>query len=430
MAQESVPAEGDYRGYWGETLEFLKERGYKVDDSVVVTTDDEYEGFIMPRYEGLDDKHLVLKLKSGYNVGLRTEEITDIQPGAMPQGSREILPPVVKRAGLPNILLLSTGGTIASRIDNRTGAVIPEISPEDMARSVPEMFHLANIDVKNIFSVYSENIDPDHWLELARHIEKYSKYDGIIVAHGTDTMHYTSAFLSFALAGFKTPVVLVGAQKSFDRPSSDAPLNLIGAVQFITKNGKSGVWIAMHVNENDQIIAVHAGTRVRKNHTSKRGAFETIGSEPAFLVDGNDITDNFKENYFNTKEFTSRIAVEPNVGLVKPHPGLDPSILNHMINLGYKAIILEGTGLGHVPKSLYDVIKKAIEEGIFVGMTSQCIAGTVNMNIYGSGRDLIQLGVVPLKMIPETALVKAMWAASQKSDMKDIMLKNIASEIS
>ncbi|MDA7960451.1 MAG: Glu-tRNA(Gln) amidotransferase subunit GatD [Nitrosopumilus sp.] len=437
MAQESVPAEGCYRGYQGDTLKFLKERGYKVDDCVVVTIGDEYdefimpryEGFIMPRYEGLDDKHLVLKLEKGYNIGLRTEEITDIQRGTISKGPRDPPPPIVKKAGLPKILLLSTGGTIASRVDDRTGAVIPEITPEEIAGSVPELSDIANIDVENFLSIYSENIEPDHWVKLASRLEKCSGYDGIIVAHGTDTMHYTSAFLSFALAGFKTPIVLVGAQKSFDRPSSDGPLNLIGAVQFIVKKNKRGVWVAMHMDGNDKTIAVHAGTRVRKNHASKRGAFETIGSEPAFLVEENNIDDNFKRDYFNHKEFTPSIMIDPKIALVKCHPGLDPSIFDHLINSGYKGIILEGTGMGHVPKSLYYVIENAISMKIFVGMTTQCIDGTVNMNVYESGRDLLRLGVVPLEMISETALVKAMWVAGQKVNMKDMMLKNVASEV-
>ncbi|MEK0329470.1 MAG: Glu-tRNA(Gln) amidotransferase subunit GatD, partial [Nitrosopumilus sp.] len=256
----------------------------------------------------------------------------------------------------------------------------------------------------------------------------------IIIAHGTDTMHYTSSFLSFALAGFPIPIVLVGSQRSSDRASSDAALNLISAAKFITESKTKGVYIVMHQDENDGTIACHLGTRVRKNHTSKRGAFQTIGDVPAFIITEDQIQKNITEDFFKVNEFQPKIYLDTKVALVKYHPGYDPRLLDKIIEMGFRGIIFEGTGLGHVGKTMYESVKKANEKGIFLGMTSQCIDGRVRMTVYESGRDLLDLGIVPLEnMIPEVALVKAMWAmgnSQNRDEVKKIMLENIASELS
>jgi glutamyl-tRNA(Gln) amidotransferase subunit D len=409
----------EYRGYNGDSLKFLKTNQITVGDSVKILSDITYSGIIMPRYEHSDDKHIVLKLKSGYNIGLEIEKIEKVE----------------KIEGLQKILLLSTGGTIASKIDYRTGAVTPVLTAEELNSSVPELAKIANIDAEVLFSEYSENIMPEHWLKIAEKINKYSKsdYSGIIIAHGTDTMHYTSSFLSFALAGFPIPIVLVGSQRSSDRASSDAALNLIGATKFIIKNNTKGIYIVMHQDENDDTIACHLGTRVRKNHTSKRGAFQTIGDNPAFIITENQIQKNISKDFFKINEFHPKINLDTKVALVKYHPGYDPKLLNQIIDNGYKGIIFEGTGLGHIGKIMYDSVKKANERGIFLGMTSQCIDGRIGMTVYESGRDLLDLGIIPLEnMIPEVALVKAMWAIGNFQtieEVKKIMLQNIASEL-
>ena len=337
---------------------------------------------------------------------------------------------------MPKILLLSTGGTIASKIDYRTGAVTPILSAQELNASVPELSKIANIDAEVLLSEYSENIMPEHWLKIAKKISDYenSDYQGIIIAHGTDTMHYTSSFLSFALAGFSIPILLVGSQRSSDRASSDAALNLIGAAKLITEVKTKGVYIVMHRDENDNTISAHIGTRVRKNHTSKRGAFETIGDNPAFTISENKIQKNISGDFFKKTEYQPKINLDTKVALVKYHPGFDPKLIEHIIEMGYRGIIFEGTGLGHVGKTMYDVIKKANEKRMFLGMTSQCIDGRVRMTVYESGRDLLNLGIIPLQnMIPEVALVKTMWAMGNfdsNEEIKEKMLENIASEIS
>ncbi len=425
----------EYRGYEGNSLEFLKQNQIVVGDAVKLLADITYSGIIMPRYEHSDDEHIVLKLKSGYNIGLEISKIEKVEKEQVAKKITETNEKIEKVEGLPKILLLSTGGTIASKIDYRTGAVTPVLTAEELNASVPELAKIANIDAEVLFSEYSENIMPEHWLKIAEKIEKFSKsdYSGIIIAHGTDTMHYTSSFLSFALSGFPIPIVLVGSQRSSDRASSDAALNLIGATKFITENNTNGVYIVMHQDENDNTIACHLGTRVRKNHTSKRGAFQTMGDNPAFLITEKQIQKNISKSYFEKDEFQPKINLDTKVALVKYHPGFDPNLLNQIIEMGYKGIIFEGTGLGHVGKVMYENVKKANEKGIFLGMTSQCIDGRVRMTVYESGRDLLDLGIIPLEnMIPEVALVKAMWAIGNSQnveEIKEIMLQNIASEL-
>ena len=425
----------EYSGYEGNSLEFLKINKIIVGDLVKVLTDITHSGIIMPRYEHSDDRHIVLKLKSGYNVGIEIEKIKKIEKIEHTEKLSEKPEKMNKVEGLPKVLLLSTGGTIASKVDYRTGAVTPVLTAEELNSSVPELSSIANIDAEVLLSEYSENIMPENWLEIAKKINSYSNsdYSGIIIAHGTDTMHYTSSFLSFALRGFPIPIVLVGSQRSSDRASSDAALNLIGATKFIVEIKTKGVYVVMHNDENDNTIACHIGTRVRKNHTSKRGAFQTVGDVPAFLIAEDKIQKNMIKEFYMTKEYFPKINVNTKIALVKYHPGYDPKLIEQIIESGYKGIIFEGTGLGHIGKVMYDSVKKAHEKGLFLGMTSQCIDGRVRMTVYESGRDLLNLGIVPLEnMLPEVALVKAMWAFGNSEnikDVKEIMLENIASEM-
>jgi glutamyl-tRNA(Gln) amidotransferase subunit D len=424
----------EYRGYHGKALEFLKQNKIKVGDTIKITTNSDNTGTIMPRYEHSDEKHIVLKLKNGYNVGLEINQIKKIEYISTTQIEQKEDVRIKFDPSLPKILLLSTGGTIASRVDYRTGSVTPVLSAQDLNAAVPELSDIANIDAEVLFSEYSENLTPEHWIKTAQKLDSLaeSDYKGIIVAHGTDTMQYTAAFLSFSLSGFPKPIVLVGSQRSSDRPSSDAALNLISAARFIVKCNMNGIFVAMHENESDDAVACHLGTRVRKNHTSKRNAFETVGAKPAFIVTQNEIVQNFNGSYFKQKEYTPKIKIDTKVALVKYHPGYDPKLIDDLINHGYKAIIFEGTGLGHIGKSMYDVVKKARKKQIFLGMTSQCLDGRVNMAVYESGRDLLQLGIIPLSdMISEIALIKAMWvvANSDHIHIQDLMLQSIASEL-
>ena len=426
----------ELKGYKGKSFEYLQQKDVDVGDSIKVVSDLTYEGILMPRYETSGDSHIVLKLKSGYNIGIELSEITNIEKISSPKQIVEEKSVQKTDSSLPKILLLSTGGTIASKIDYRTGAVTPALTASDLNDAVPEIANIANIDAEVLFSEYSENLQPEHWVETAKKIESVanSDYKGIIIAHGTDTMHYSSTFLSFALSGLKIPVVFVGSQRSSDRPSSDAALNLIAATRLIAETDAKGVYIVMHHNESDDTISCHLGTRVRKNHTSKRSAFETVGNDPAFLILNEKIIKNFTSEFFTEQSFNPRLEIDTKVALVKYHPGYEPKQIDALIDLGFKAIIFEGTGLGHVGKTMYDAVKKANQHGLFLGMTSQCIDGRVKMTVYESGRDLLEMGIIPLEnMIPEVALVKTMWAlgnSEDKDELKKLLLENIASEFS
>ena len=426
----------ELKGYKGKSFEYLQQKDVDVGDSIKVVSDLTYEGILMPRYETSEDSHIVLKLKSGYNIGIELSEITNIEKISSPKQIVEEKSVQKTDSSLPKILLLSTGGTIASKVDYRTGAVTPALTASDLNDAVPEIANIANIDAEVLFSEYSENLQPEHWVETAKKIESVanSDYKGIIIAHGTDTMHYSSTFLSFALSGLKIPVVFVGSQRSSDRPSSDAALNLIAATRLIAETDAKGVYIVMHHNESDDTISCHLGTRVRKNHTSKRSAFETVGNDPAFLILNEKIIKNFTSEFFTEQSFNPRLEIDTKVALVKYHPGYEPKQIDALIDLGFKAIIFEGTGLGHVGKTMYDAVKKANQHGLFLGMTSQCIDGRVKMTVYESGRDLLEMGIIPLEnMIPEVALVKTMWAlgnSEDKDELKKLLLENIASEFS
>ena len=459
-----------FRGYAGRSLEFLRERGIEVGDRVRATAKGGavHEGIVMPRYESAGGGdggagRLVVKLASGYNVGLEMDEIAEIEAVA---GGREESPEEPEVAdggerggeadgGLPRILLLSTGGTIASRIDYRTGAVTPAVTAGELSASVPELARIARLEPRILFSEYSENMEPDHWMRLASELDSAAagaggRYAGVIVAHGTDTMQYTASYVSFALRGYPLPVAFVGSQRSSDRPSSDAALNLIAAARLIA-SGRAGrgVYVVMHMDGGDSAAACHPATRVRKCHTSRRDAFRTIGGEPAFVVRhdrGGEVEARGEaRDYFGGAEYSPEIAAGRGAVLVKCHPGYDPAALDHMIEAGRcRAVIFEGTGLGHVGRPLYPTVKRAAERGIFMGMASQCVEGRVRMTVYESGRDLLAMGIVPLgDMLAETALAKAVWAlgredarggggggAAGADALRRSMLETVASEAS
>jgi glutamyl-tRNA(Gln) amidotransferase subunit D len=426
----------NHSGYRGKSLFFLQKNNLQVGYTVKVTTDVDYSGMIMPRYEYSDDEHIVLKLKSGYNIGLEIDKIKKIEIESMMDFKKETMQQSQTNPNLPKLLLVSTGGTIASKVDYRTGGVTPALTAAELNSTVPELAEIANMDTEVLFSEYSENLLPEHWKKIAEKIDTCvkSEYKGIIVAHGTDTMQYTAAALSFALVNIPIPIALVGSQRSSDRPSSDAALNLISAAKFLVECNSTGIFVVMHNTTSDDEVACHWGTRVRKNHTSKRNAFQTIGGSPAFIIKNDDIIKNQQFNYVRKREYSPKINFDTRVALVKYYPGLDPKIIEHIIEDNYKAIIFEGTGLGHIGKNMYDGVAKAKKKGLFMGMTSQCIDGMIRMTVYESGRDLLNLGIIPLEnMIPETALVKAMWALGNSKNVQEmevLMKENIALEFS
>lgn len=427
-------------GYRGYVLTALKKRSCEIGDIIRIKKDDKtFEGILIPSSESGDDKHVVIKLKNGYNLGIKVTSDTKIKKIGKGTKPSFAVPPLPKQnSSLPKVVILSTGGTIASRVDYRTGAVRSALSASDLYGVVPELSDIARVKTEIVFSLYSENITPTHWNQLAKKIKEHIQQgvNGVVIAHGTDTMAYTAAALSFALQNLPVPVILVGAQRSSDRPSSDAAMNLIGAVQAACKGPFAEVAVAMHENLSDKIIVINKGTKVRKCHTSRRDTFKPINTSPIAKVDDKNIIMLSKE--FKKRDPQRKMVLKPKfsgkVVLVKFHPGFDPKIIDWHIKNGVKGIILEGTGLGHVSKYCFESIKNAIANDVVVGLTSQCIWGRVNMNVYDTGRDLLNIGVIPLEdMFPETALVKLMWVlgqTNQPEEAKTLLKTNLVGEIS
>ena len=433
-------------GYSGLPREILTKAGAKVGDRIRLdlkrgASQDIVEGLLMPRYHtSRDDNYIVLKLKTGYNVGVRIDTYSKVNvlgKGEEPHFTRPPLP--AGKPGLPKVSIISTGGTIASKVDYRTGAVKPALDAEDLYSVVPELAGLANVDSKVLFSIFSENMGPQQWPKIADSVAEQVRAgaDGVVIAHGTDTLGYTAAALSFALQGIPVPVVLVGSQRSADRPSSDAATNLIAATAVAGQAPFAEIVVAMHDWVSDERVAVHRGTRVRKCHTSRRDAFRSVNTPPIAYYDLiNHVLNLNGEKYAErgkNSDWAVRSQFDPNVALVKFHPGISVGMIDWATATGYKGIVLEGTGLGHVGDALFPALERAIKDGIVVAMCSQCIWGRVHMNVYSTGRDLLKMGLIPLgDMLAETALVKMMWAFGQERDPEKVrqpMTTNIANEL-
>ena len=434
-------------GYIGLSRQLLSSVGAKVGDRIRIELrrregEEVVEGLLMPRYHTRSEEdYVVVKLKSGYNVGVRIDsstKITLLGKGQPPHFTRP--PPPEQKPNLPKVSIVSTGGTIASKVDYRTGAVKPALDAEDLYSVVPELADLADIEANVLFSLFSENIGPQQWPKIAEFVADRARKgaQGVVIAHGTDTLAYTAAALTFSLPDLPIPVILVGSQRSSDRPSSDAASNLVAATAVASEAPFAEVVVAMHDWISDEKVAVHRGTKVRKCHTSRRDAFRSVNERPIAHYDLIHRTLELDGGSYRPRgdsaAVTTQAQFDPNVALIKFHPGISPGIIDWATASGVRGIILEGTGLGHVGDALYSSLERAVSKGTVVGMCSQCIWGRVHMNVYSTGRDLLRIGVLPLgDMLAETALVKLMWALGHQKDpeeVKKIMLSNIANEFS
>jgi glutamyl-tRNA(Gln) amidotransferase subunit D len=427
------------KGYKGKSLEVLKNFNMRVwSEATIITTRGNFQGVLLPRSENDDDSHIVIKLATGYNIGIDVDTIQDMKE----YNFKEIQYKIPEREfptskDKKNIKLLGTGGTIASRLDYRTGAVIPAFSPGELYGAVPELADICNLSTEKLFGVFSENMGPAQYIVLAKAIGEEIKKgtQGIIIGHGTDTMSYTSAALSFMVQNSPIPIVLVGSQRSSDRPSSDAALNLIHAAKTAADSDIAEVLVCMFGPTSDEYGLLHRGTRVRKMHSSYRSTFRTIGDIPLAMVDRQKITP-LRQDYNHRRSdrnATITPVFEERVSLLYYYPNMNPNIIDAIVDLGYKGIIIAGTGLGHVNKLLYPAIKRAAQKGVAIYMTVQTLWGYVNMFVYDTGRDLMTLGIVPAEnMLPEVAYIKLGWALGQTSDLskvKEIMLTSICGEI-
>ncbi|WP_400227090.1 Glu-tRNA(Gln) amidotransferase subunit GatD [Methanomethylophilus alvi] len=402
----------------------------------IETSGKSYKGVLMPHHEFSGEDIVILKVKSGYNIGIRIDESAEIEVVSKPVERVKPESAEETKEGLKTIVLIGTGGTIASYVDYRTGAVHPALSTSDMINAVPEIKEVANLKAKVLFSIFSENMTVPHWQKLAEAIaeELDGGADAVIVPHGTDTMGYTASAVSFMLGEVSKPVVFVGAQRSSDRPSSDASCNLMAAAKFCVEGGRAGVFVVMHDGPGDDSFAVHCGTRVRKMHTSRRDAFKSINVPPVAHVDKDGkIVFNTPGRAVSDAKVEARSAMCTDVVLLQFYPGMDPALF-HDIVMKSKGVVIAGSGLGHVNSNMVPLIKEATDAGIIVVVTSQCLNGRTNLNVYNTGRDMLAAGAITVwDMLPETAYTKLMWALANTSSVeaaKVVMQTPLAGEMS
>jgi glutamyl-tRNA(Gln) amidotransferase subunit D len=416
------------KGYKGRARARLEGFGVRVWSDVRATNDvgSTFEGVILPRSETLDDEHVVIKLKTGYNVGVHESRLrTCVEVGfkeAVYKIPEKAFP---SRPHLPKVTLLGTGGTIASRLDYRTGAVIPAFTPGELYGAVPELADLANLTTKKLFGVFSENMAKDNYIALAKAIgdEIAAGVDGLVIGHGTDTMGHTAAILSFMVQDSPVPIVMVGSQRSSDRPSSDAALNLIHAVRAAGEGDIAEVQICMFGPTSDQYALLHRGTRCRKMHSSYRSTFRTLGGTPLAMI-GDDFT--YIADDYKRRDPSRKVRIDPayedRTTILYYYPGMKPDLVDALVEKGYRGIVIAGTGLGHINKPLYPAIGRAIQQGVHVVMAVQTLWGYAQMYVYDTGRDLLDLGIVPLdNMLPETALMKLSWVLGKTDDHQEVM---------
>jgi glutamyl-tRNA(Gln) amidotransferase subunit D len=410
-----------------------------------------------------DDKHLVLKLSSGYNIGIKKNKILKIEDIhshkelVKEQQAEKVHENIVRNvlgeiAGLPKVLILHTGGTIASKVDYQTGAVTPKFTPEDLNSMFPEIKDLAHIESKLFRNMASDDMRFSHYNLIAKEVEKelheHKDLKGIIITHGTDTLHYTATALSFVFEHLHVPLVLVGSQRSSDRGSTDAAMNLISAVAFIANTSLKGVFICMHESMSDESCIILNGINARKMHSSRRDAFKQINGTPIARVDYSsksvDYVGTYPESSLNS---VGQLKIHPfdeslKIGIVNSHPNMFAEELELFKNQKFDGLILEGTGLGHFPitaedehtkehEKIRNVLKELCQK-MPVVMSLQTIYGSVNMNVYSPGREMIAMGVIGnySSLTPESSFIKLAWLISQKLNPDEYFMKDLRGEFS
>lgn len=410
----------------------------------VITSANNYEGMLMPE----EKEFTIIKLDNGYNIGISKQRIKKIEILENKKEQQKTSQKTEQKKNLPKITILHTGGTIASKVDYKTGGVIARFTPEEILAMFPELKELAQIKSRLISNMWSEDMNFNHYNILAKEIKKeLEDSEGIIITHGTDTMHYTSAALSFMLQGLGKPVLLVGAQRSSDRASSDAGINLLSATLFIAKTDYSGVALCMHENINDKNCLIIPGTKCRKMHSSRRDAFQPVNTTPTARIN----YENQKIEFLNTnyaKKNNNKLDLklfDPKikVAILKIHTNMHAE--QFLLYEKYNGLIIEGTGMaGNIPINEIDEhtkentkIKKALEKlikkGVVITATTQTIYGGINMNVYSTGRIMQEIGILGnhLDMHPETAFIKLAWLLSNydKTKTKELYSQNLAGEI-
>jgi len=406
------------------------------------------KGTIIPSNEDL----LMVKLASGYNAGFELEKIKSIKSlGESKSVGKAKIIEMKKNPSLPTIAVLHTGGTIASRIDYRTGGVFASFTPEDLHTMFPELGKIANFEPRLLRKMWSDDFRFSHFTFIAKEIEKEVQkgVDGIILGMGTDNLAVAAAAITFAIEKCPLPIIIVGAQRSSDRGSSDAAMNLLCAANFITKTDFSGVAVCMHNSSNDDVCAILPPCKTRKMHTSRRDAFKAINDTPIALVDYRNNKIEFIKKDYQKKNKKEKLVIKPNfeprVAVLKITINMFPEQFKFYTKEKFKGLVIEGTGLGQTPghlpdeitekeghKEFFPAIKEFVDKGGIAAMTSQCINGRVHMHVYDKAIDLVTLGVIPGEdMLTETAFVKLAWLLGnyKAEEAKKLMQKNLRGEI-
>ena len=419
----------------------------------IVTKNDTFSGVLMPSpdYQG---GIVVLKLDSGYNIGIEEKKIKKMEllsrfkPAPKATGKKR------QQSGLPEITILHTGGTIASKVDYKTGGVISRYSPDELLALFPELKDIAWVHSRLIRNMWSEDMRFSHYNLLAKEVVKEAKKGvaGVIITHGTDTLHYSSAALAFALEDITIPVVLVGSQRSSDRGSSDAAMNLLNAAYFIgaTQGKFTGVAVCMHENMNDNSCLILPACKTRKMHTSRRDAFRPINALPLARVDYRqkkvsklDPSAPQWKPKKNRKPVLKLFKEDLKIGLLKAHTNMYAS--EFLAYKGFPGMVIESMGLGQVPINEIDeltkehtrirkALKTLVDSGTVVVFAPQTLYGRVHMDVYQTARDLQKMGIIGhlSDMTPETTFIKLAWLLSNypKEKVKELMLTNLRGELS
>ena len=337
---------------------------------------------------------------------------------------------------------MHTGGTIASKVDYKTGGVVAAFTAEDILSMFPELNDIANIKSHLVSNMMSEDMRFMHYKKISDAIVKEIKsgVDGIIIGHGTDTLALTSAALAFIFENLPIPVILVGSQRSTDRGSTDGAMNLICAAEFIAKTDFVGVAVCMHESTADNNCLIMPACKTRKMHTSRRDAFKVINDKAIARINYETKKIDFLKEY--TKKSDKKLIVkdkfEDKVAIIKTYPNIFPDLIEALTKKKYKGLVLEGTGIGQAPTNIkenipnYNALKKFITSNGVVVLTSQCIFGRVHKDIYVNCRRLSNIGVIfGQDMLTETAFVKLAWLLGnhKKDEVKELMVKNLRGEI-
>lgn len=420
-------------------------------DIVKIIADEQtYEGILMPRPDIFEKDHTIIKLDNGYNIGIENSKIKKVEVVKKYERKESKKHKIIHRKGLPTVSILSFGGTISSRVDYKTGGVYADYAAEDFVEMLPELEKVANLRAEKVMGIMSEDMSPEDWQLMARRIAKELNDDvaGVIVTQGTDTLHFSTAAMSFFLRNLSKPVIFTAAQRSIDRGSSDAFSNLLCAVHAAAKFDGAAVVTCLHGTSDDSYCILNRGTKVRKMHTSRRDAFRPINELPLAKVyeDGRIevLNNNYKRKNSSEGRIFSKVVVEDKfehkTALLYVYPGMNPEILDYYRKEKYKGIVIAATGLGHVSTfnqkySLTKKLKELVDNNVAVVIAPQTIYGRVHPYVYSPLRKLsIELNCIFAEdMLPETAYIKLGWVLPQAQnidEVRDMMLTNYAGEIS